>query len=284
MEILIIGGSRFVGPVIIRKLLEHGHNLTVFNRGYHKIKYDKKIKFVQGDRSQKINLKDHFDAVIDMCAYNVDQLKNAVDCLSFDYFLNFGSAASYKKTEIFPLTELSPLGSWPLWADYNIGKVKCERYLETQKIKYSSIRPVYILGENNYIDREKFIYKKILRDKKITIPGNGQAICQFAFSEEVADVVVFLVENKMRGAFNIAGDELITLKGLVDLMANITGRNVIIDFNPLTDGPNYDSKEFPFANENFICSNKKLKTMGISFLPLEDTLKLQYKNYYQKVV
>ena len=51
MKILIIGGSRFVGPLIVDKLVSKGHDVTLFNRGRIKSSY-KNIKFIQGDRKE----------------------------------------------------------------------------------------------------------------------------------------------------------------------------------------------------------------------------------------
>lgn len=284
MKILIIGGTRFVGPFVIDKLLKHKHNLTVFNRGTQKYVYDRKITHIKGDRNSKVNIPGNFDVVIDTCAYNANQLRNVLNGVSFDYFINFGTAASYKKTHTFPLTESSPLGEWPVWGDYNRGKVACERLLEKGSIKYSTIRPVYILGPANYVDRERFIYSKIINGEKIILPGNGQAVCQFIFAKEVADILVFLAENKLEGPFNCAGDDLITPQGLVEIMSRIAGKKAEVEFNNKADGLNYNLTEFPFANENFICSNEKLKQLDIKFLPLAETLRLDYKNYYKRII
>src|SRR6516165_2710785 len=35
MRILIIGGTRFVGPYVAKSLAEQGHEITVFHRGDH---------------------------------------------------------------------------------------------------------------------------------------------------------------------------------------------------------------------------------------------------------
>lgn len=282
MNILIIGGGRFVGPILIKKLLSRNHTLTVFNRGNIQRKYDGRVTFVKGDRNSKIRIPGQFDVVIDMCAYNKSQLENVINSLTFDYFINFGTAASYKKTDIFPLTEQSEIGVWPVWGDYNLGKVECEEFLQMRKTNYATIRPVYILGESNYIERESFIYSKIIKGETIILPGNGQAICQFVFAEDVAEVLILLAEKKLQGAYNIAGDELITLQGLVKTMARIAGKKAKISYNSNTDGASHNKDEFPFANENFICSNVKLKDLGIKFSPLIKTLKLQYKNFYSK--
>lgn len=33
MRVLVIGGTRFIGPPVVKSLVEHGHEVTVFHRG-----------------------------------------------------------------------------------------------------------------------------------------------------------------------------------------------------------------------------------------------------------
>ena len=156
--------------------------------------------------------------------------------------------------------------------------------LEKSGVKYVSMRPVYILGPNNYIDREKFIYSKIKNSETITLPGNGEAMVQFVFVKEVAESIVLLATRKLQGAFNCAGDEAITLNGLVNEMGKIIGKNPVIKHNASTDGSNWNDNEFPFGNENFFCDNSKIKNLGIKFTPLLSGLKSDFKNYYKNVI
>ncbi|MBI4162212.1 MAG: NAD-dependent epimerase/dehydratase family protein [Candidatus Aenigmarchaeota archaeon] len=283
MDMLVIGGSRFVGPIIVEKLLAKNHKITVFNRGKIQDKY-KKVEFIKGDRNKGFDTDRHFDVVIDTCAYTGQQTKSAIDSLDFDFFMNFGTAASYKKSEIFPLTEDSPIGDWPVWGDYNKGKVECENVLEKSGISFATIRPVYILGPKNYCDRENFICSRIKNNKPLTLPGNGQALVQFVFAKDVAESIVLLVEKRLEGNFNCAGNETITLKGLVHEMGKIVGKEPVIKFNASADGENHKESEFPFANENFFCTNNKLKRIGIKFTPLAKGLKEDYESYYKKLI
>lgn len=284
MRILLIGGSRFVGPLLIEKLSKRGHSLTIFNRGNLQTVYPPGVIFIKGDRNLGFGLKDHFDIVIDMCSYQARHTEGALKELNFDFFIHFGTAAAYQKTEIFPLTEESPLGNWLLWGDYNKGKVECEEVLKKSDIKFATIRPVYILGPKNYLARESFIYSKIKKGLPIILPGNGQAITQFVHVEDVAKTFAVIAEKKLEGAFNCAGDESITLKGLVEGMAKIAGKEALIRFNPNADGDKFNDTEFPFANENFFCSNEKIKKLGTEFKPLVIGLKEDYEKYYQKVI
>ncbi len=281
MEILVIGGARFVGPVLLNKLVANGHTVTVFNRGQHTTEYPSGVVFVKGDRNDGFGLKQHFDVVIDMCAYNGAQTKTALEQLSYDFFIHFGTAAAYEKSQVFPLTEESPLGEWPVWGDYNKGKVECEHVLAGSGKKYASIRPVYILGAANYLDRESFIYRKLHAGETIMLPGNGQAISSFVFVQDVADILVMLAEKQIEGAFNCACDESITLLGLVEAEAKLLGAEPKVAFNATADSVGYKEDEFPFANENFVCSNQKLKDLGFTFTPLLAGLQADFDSYYQ---
>ena len=281
MNVLIIGGSRFIGPLIIEELLRRNHDVTVFNRGLIRQEYPEGVRFIKGDRNYGFSLYEHFDTIVDTCAYRREDTLQVIKELRFDFLVHLSTATVYKKSEIFPLTENSPLGGWPFWGEYNRGKVECEKILEESGVPYASIRPVYILGPQNYIEREKFIYSRLLADKPLLLPGDGRAVIQFVHVRDIAEALVALAEKKPEGAFNCASDETITLKDLVEQMARIAGRSPIIKYNPSADGKNFNADEFPFANENMVVSNEKIKGLGIEFAPLIDVLRNDYKRYWQ---
>lgn len=282
MKTLIVGGSRFVGPLLINQLLERRHKVTVFNRGQIKTNYPKAVTFIQGDRDEGFTIKDHFDVVIDTCAYNGQQTQAALDQLSYDFFLHFGTVATYKAPEILPLSEESPQGYWPFMGDYGKGKLECEQVLAKSNKKHAIIRPNYILGPANYVDRENFIYSHIHNGEPIVLPGNGQALCQFVFAKDVASALLLLAEQKAEGAYNCCNDEMVTLETLVRMMAKLVKSDPIIQYNPATDRENHSEDEFPFANENLVCTNDKLKSLGWTFMPFEHGLKEDFDAYYSK--
>ena len=51
MRILIIGGTRFMGPLVVRSLSEQGHEVTVFHRGQTRTDLPRGVKEFLGDRS-----------------------------------------------------------------------------------------------------------------------------------------------------------------------------------------------------------------------------------------
>lgn len=283
MNILIIGGSRFVGPLLIKKLQEKRHAVTVFNRGILQSTYSN-LRFIQGDRNNGFFIPQHFDVVIDMCAYTGEQTTQALKDLHFDFFVHFSTVAVYKKTTHFPLTEQSEIGSWPLWGSYNKGKVACEKVLQKSGITHATLRPVYILGGNNYLDRERFMYAHIKNKKPLLLPGDGSAQVQFVFVEDVAASLALLAEKKVAGIFNCAEDEVVSLQELVTMMGKIVGVKPVLHYNKETDGALHNEQEFPFANETFYCENEKLKKLGLSFTPLLYGLERDYQQYYKKII
>jgi nucleoside-diphosphate-sugar epimerase len=74
VRILIIGGTSFMGPVVVRRLVESGHSVTVFHRGQTSARLPTDVQHVLDDRR---NLQAHrseferlgIDIVIDMIAY-----------------------------------------------------------------------------------------------------------------------------------------------------------------------------------------------------------------------
>jgi nucleoside-diphosphate-sugar epimerase len=76
MRILIIGGTRFTGPFVVRGLIQRGHDVTVFHRGEHEPPADfpAHVQRIRGDRREEATaamlLRDvRPDVVVDMIAF-----------------------------------------------------------------------------------------------------------------------------------------------------------------------------------------------------------------------
>ncbi|MDT4896742.1 MAG: hypothetical protein QOH25_1819 [Acidobacteriota bacterium] len=78
MRILIIGGTRFIGPYVVRRLIEAGHSVTLFNRGETKADLPSSVKHVSGDRRALSSFADEFrkaapEVVLDMIPYTEEE-------------------------------------------------------------------------------------------------------------------------------------------------------------------------------------------------------------------
>ena len=53
MRVLIIGGTRNLGPSIVRALLQDGHQVTIFHRGRTLYELPREIEILHGDRTER---------------------------------------------------------------------------------------------------------------------------------------------------------------------------------------------------------------------------------------
>jgi nucleoside-diphosphate-sugar epimerase len=70
-RILVIGGTVFVGPSVVRELVASGHEVVVFHRGEHETDLPTSVRHLHGDRAQIADHRDAFrslrpDTVVDM--------------------------------------------------------------------------------------------------------------------------------------------------------------------------------------------------------------------------
>lgn len=81
MRILIIGGTRFIGPRVVRRLHEAGgHSVTLFHRGETKADLPASVNQVYGDRHALSSFTDDFritapDVVLDMIPYTEEEAR-----------------------------------------------------------------------------------------------------------------------------------------------------------------------------------------------------------------
>jgi nucleoside-diphosphate-sugar epimerase len=73
-RILIIGGTRFIGPPVVRLLVRSGHEVTLFHRGTTEADLPPGVTHVHGDRKDLFEYQDAMrnlapDVVIDMVAH-----------------------------------------------------------------------------------------------------------------------------------------------------------------------------------------------------------------------
>src|SRR5438445_13339057 len=84
MRILLIGGTGFVGPHVVRLLREAGHHVTRVHRGRTEGEAAPCVPHLHGDRDRLADFKDEFartapDVVLDMVPYTEAQARAVMD-------------------------------------------------------------------------------------------------------------------------------------------------------------------------------------------------------------
>jgi len=281
-NILIIGGTNFIGPIIVKKLLKiNNYKLSMVNRTGNNLNI-KDINVIKCDRNSSefidILISKKFDIIIDMCLYKITQLKKIFNVLKDKKakYIFISSIASYKKSNIFPVNESSELGEWDLFGDYGKEKMLCEKYLINQnKVSYVIIKPTYILGINNYINREKYYIDKILNNETIYIHENGNALIQFVDVEDVAESVFRCTSDDIiNQTFNISNDTISDIHYLINIISNMLKKSNKIKYIETFNN------EIPFKNQHVLIDNSKSKKLlNIKYINLEEMIKKYLKEY-----
>ncbi|MCP9910357.1 NAD-dependent epimerase/dehydratase family protein, partial [Cyanobium sp. BA20m-p-22] len=81
MEILVMGGTRFVGKPLVERLLAQGHSLTLFTRGRNPLPAG--VEHLAGDRSTPEGLQPlagrRFDVIVDSSGRTVEDSRAVVE-------------------------------------------------------------------------------------------------------------------------------------------------------------------------------------------------------------
>mgnify|MGYP001363971206 CR=1 FL=1 len=217
MHILVMGGTRFVGKSLVNKLLSYGYSIDIFTRG-NKPSPDN-TNLIKGDRNNLDDIlkikKNKYDLVFDISGREMEQTKILLENIgdSFKRYVYVSSAGVYKNNEELPISENQPLDV----QSRHKGKFEAENWLINQKIPFTSFRPTYIYGPNNYNKIENWFFERIFHTKKIPMPGDGSIITQLGHVSDLTDAMILSIESeKARNKiYNCSGKRGITIKGLI---------------------------------------------------------------------
>jgi GDP-L-fucose synthase len=255
-KIYVAGNSGLVGSAIVRKLTEKGYSNLVFtpfpefdlrdqarvNDFFEREKPE--YVFLAAARVGGIMANSTYPAefiyVNLMIACNVIHAAHQVGVKKL---LNLGSSCIYPKHAPQPLKEdyllTGPLE--PTNAPYAIAKIAaiklCRYYNQQYGTNFMSVMPTNLYGPGDNFDLEtshvlpalirKFHEAKAQQKSEVVLWGTGTPCREFLYSEDLADAVLFLMENHDAadiGEFvNIGTGEDLTIKDLAALIRRIVG-------------------------------------------------------------
>ena len=266
MRILIMGGTRFIGVYLTKVLVEQGHEVVLFNRGNHPAPVEG-VEQIQGDRKDAAQLKEKlsgesFDAIFDNNGRELSDTQPLVEIFNgkVQHFVYVSSAGVYLKSEQMPHVEGDAVDP----NSRHKGKHHTEAYLAESGIPWTSIRPVYIYGPQNYNDLEAWFFDRIVRDRPLPIPGDGKFITQFGHVRDLARAMASVLGNDaINKIYNISGDRYVTFDGLARACALAAEKSPedikLVHYEPA----NFDfgkRKAFPVRQQHFFADIHRAKT------------------------
>jgi nucleoside-diphosphate-sugar epimerase len=241
MQVLVIGGTRFVGYLAVWRLLAAGHRVTLLNRGTLADPFGDRVERLVGDRRHdlaRLLAGRDFDAAIDLAAYTADDGRGAVEALAgrVGHYLLVSSGQVYLVRAPRPTGAAresdyaGPLmarpdqpadqGEW----DYGIGKRGAEDAVAAARrergFPATCLRIPMVHGERDYYRRLESYLWRLLDGGPILLPDGGDQPTRHVYGASVAAVLTdYLLDPRLVGEdLNLAQHETATLAELVTLL------------------------------------------------------------------
>lgn len=219
LRLLILGGTGFIGPHMVRYALERGHEVTLFNRGRTNPHLFPGVEKLVGDRNGDLEaLKGRsWDVCMDNNASTPRWVTDSTEFLrdAVDQYFYVSSRSAYADFSTVPMTADQPTytyetaGVEPGAEDlpYGLRKAICER--EVQRVfpdRSTVVRPALIIGPGDPTDRFTYWPVRIQRGGEVLSPGtDGADPCQIIDARDLTEWMVRMAENGVTGVYNGLG-------------------------------------------------------------------------------
>lgn len=265
MNILVTGGSGFLGHNLILQLCRAGHNVTCLDRFEANFLRENNVRFIAGDMSEKnlVNQSlDGIDAVIHMACTILPQMSN-VDPY-FDLVTNVGSTIQlldacvqhkvgkmiflssggtvYGKLQEIPVKETASTNPT---CSYGITKLAIEKYLrlyhQLHGLRTHAIRLANPYGRFQRVKSVQgvipvFCYNA-LTDQEIQIWGDGTVQRDFIYIDDAVGAIMKLLDYNGDDLpeMNVGSGRAFSLNELLDGIRTILGKEIKVKYMPKRD-------------------------------------------------
>lgn len=217
-HILLLGGTKFLGPALVEAAIARGHTPTLFNRGVTNPELFPHIEKLRGFRSPDERDQDlsalshrHFDVAIDVWPNNPSMVESAASFLRdrVGHYLYVSSVAAYDSREFARagIDEHAPMEPWNgPGRQYNRGKAESERRLHALLgDRVTVVRPGPIKGmRDDTPDLLSWLVRAQQGGRHIG-PGDGRDPVELVDVKDVARFLMLAIDLTLYGTFNLTG-------------------------------------------------------------------------------
>lgn len=288
MDILILGGTGFIGPHMVREALRRGHSVTLFNRGRSNNTLFPDLETIKGDRDNGLDgLKGRrWDAVIDNSGYVPRHVQDSARLLApnVNRYVYISTVSVYADFSV-PNNEDSPLATI---ADETVEEVTGETYgalkalceqrvaAEINADKLAILRPTYICGPGDHTDRFSYWPVRTRRGGEMIWPGTPDDLVQIVDVRDLAIFTIDCVDREIDGVYNTINANLCNMGTVLGDSRAVTAADmepVWIDGDFLASSGLEGGSDFPVwhgAGELEFSSERAVRA-GMQSRPVRET-------------
>lgn len=214
LRILVLGGTRFLGPHTVQYALSRGHDVTLFNRGRSNPHLYPDLVKLKGDRNDDLAALEtgEWDAVIDTSGYVPRVVKQSAELLRgrTGLYVFVSTISVYADFDEVGLNESSAVGTIddPTTEEvtaetYGPLKALCEQAAETAMPGRTwNVRPGLIVGPRDRSDRFTYWPVRVKRGGEVLAPHGPDEQVQLIDVRDVAEFIIHGIEQNITGLMN----------------------------------------------------------------------------------
>ncbi|MGI9249568.1 MAG: NAD-dependent epimerase/dehydratase family protein [Woeseiaceae bacterium] len=239
LSILVLGGTGFIGPHMVREALRRGHSVTLFNRGQTNNELFPDLETIRGDRDGGLDgLQGRsWDAVVDNSGYVPRHVQDSARLLAkntrrYVYISTVSVYADFDSdnTEDSPLATIADETIEDVTGEtYGPLKALCEKRVaaEIEPEQLTVLRPTYIAGPGDRTDRFSYWPIRTRRGGEMIWPGTPADAIQIVDARDLANFVTDSLEQDISGTYNMVNPAgAYTMGGLLDDSQTVTATQV----------------------------------------------------------
>jgi 2'-hydroxyisoflavone reductase len=243
MRVLVIGGTLFIGKLLVKRLLAADHDVTILHRRAEH-PFGRRVRNAIADRNDAVSIRKalaalRFDAVYDI-AYDWErgttaaQVEATAKSIPGDLtrYVFMSSVAAYG--DGLNHSEDDPLASDIHPEAYVRNKAASERALfrmyHESRFPLVTIRPPYVYGPENPFYREAFFWDRLRLGRPIIVPGDGNRLMQFVYVNDLVEACFNALEKHTAPgrAFNVADEKPLTQVETIEEFARAMNKPAVV--------------------------------------------------------
>jgi 2'-hydroxyisoflavone reductase len=213
MQVLILGGTRFLGRAIVDAALGRGDTVTLFNRGRTNPGLYPGVETITGDRAGDLEELSgrHWDVAVDVAGYDPDVVRRNLTVLAgqaghYVFVSTISVYADHSVTQFEDSPVLELRDDLPEELRYGARKVAAERHsTATFGGRSLIVRAGLIVGPHDGTDRFAYWPRRIARGGQVLAPGDPSDPVQFIDVRDLGEWIVDSYRRNLGGVFNLAG-------------------------------------------------------------------------------
>ncbi|TFW19043.1 NAD-dependent epimerase/dehydratase family protein [Massilia arenosa] len=249
-NILVIGGTRFIGKLLVQRLLAAGHQVTIATRGRAQDPFGERIRRLKVDRRDEASLRralqslphDTFDVVYDQMCYSpldaaiatrvfAGRTRRYIMASTIDVYRDLPPAVPAPHAEDAFCVLAQPIDASYPWHDpklavesYVAGKRQAEGYLYRDgQLPMVTVRMAHVLSGPDDFTRRLGYYVDLLRSGHPLRYTNAVARSSFISAQGAAAFLAWAGMQTFTGPVNAAADGALSTFDLYHRAAMVLG-------------------------------------------------------------